>query len=86
MASPTLIERMVDAIGRALTPDAAQEILDLRADAETQRHIDDLADKCNEGSLTPEERAEYQEFISLFNILTALQIRARSVLESRNGH
>jgi hypothetical protein len=86
MASPTLIERMVDPIGRALTPDAAREILQLRADAETQRRIDDLADKCNEGSLTEEERAEYQEFISLFNILTVLQVRARSVLESRNGH
>jgi hypothetical protein len=77
---------MVDPIGRALTPDAAREILQLRADAETQRRIDDLADKCNEGSLTEEERAEYQEFISLFNILTVLQVRARSVLESRNGH
>lgn len=77
---------MVDPIGRALTPDAAREILELRADAETQRRVDDLADKCNEGSLTAEESAEYQEFISLFNVLTVLQVRARTVLESRNGH
>jgi uncharacterized protein YnzC (UPF0291/DUF896 family) len=85
MASPTLLERMVDPIGRVLTPEAAREILGVRADNETQRRIDQLADKCNEGTLTPEERAEYQEFISIFNILTVLQARARTILDARNG-
>ena len=85
MASPTLLERMVDPIGRVLTPEAAKEIVNLRADKETQQRIDQLADKCNEGTLTSEERAEYQEFISMFNILTVLQARARTILEARNG-
>ncbi len=84
MAS-TLIERMVEPIGRALTADAAREILDVRADHETQQRIDQLADKCNEGTLTPDERNEYQEFVSLFNILTVLQARARSIVDGRNG-
>lgn len=79
MATLTLIERMVDPIGRALTPDAAREILALRADDETQQRIDNLADKRNEGSLTTDERAEYQEFVSLFNILSMLQARVRSM-------
>jgi hypothetical protein len=84
MTEPTLIERIVDPIGRVLTPEAAREILQLRADAETQLRIDDLADKCNEGTLTPEERVEYQEFVSVFNILTLLQARARSIAEIGN--
>jgi hypothetical protein len=79
MAESTLIERIVDPIGRFLTPEAAREILEVRADPETQRRIDELADKCNEGTLTPEERVEYQEFISVFNILTLLQVRARRI-------
>jgi hypothetical protein len=85
MTSPTLIERMIDPIGRALTRDAAQEILALRADDETQSRVDELADKCNDGTLTADERAEYQQFVSLFNILTVLQARARTVLASDNG-
>ena len=85
MPSPTLLEQMVEPIGRLLTPQAAAEILDVRADGATQQRIDELADKCNNGSLTPDETAEYQEFISLFNILTVLQSRARTVLESPNG-
>ena len=85
MSSSTLLERMVDPIGKALTPDAARAILEVRADDETQNRIDRLADRCNEGSLSPEERAEYQEFVSLFNLLALLQSRARSVLQANNG-
>ena len=76
---------MVDPIGRALTPDAARAILAVRADDETQEHIDKLADRCTDGNLTPEERAEYQEFVSLFNLLALLQVRARSVLQLNAG-
>lgn len=85
MPTPTLLERMIDPIGRALTPRAAQELLALRADDETQRRIDELADKCNEGTLSSDERAEYQQFVSLFNLLTVLQARARTILASDNG-
>ena len=76
---------MVDPIGRALTPEAAKAILAVRADEKTQQRIDELADKCNEGHLSAEERTEYQEFVALFNILTLLQARARTVLRFSNG-
>ena len=85
MSQPTFLERMVDPIGRVLTPEAAKEILEVRADSETQCRIDELAEKCSEGTLTSEERTEYQEFVSLFNLLTLLQARARSILEVSNG-
>ena len=85
MSSPTLLERIVEPIGRALTPEAAKEIVNLRTDKETQLRIDDLADKCNEGTLTADERAEYQEYVSMFNILTVLQARARTILDASNG-
>jgi hypothetical protein len=86
MPSSTLLERMVEPIGRVLTPQAATDILAVRADKATQQRIDELAEKCNNGTLTPDERGEYQEFISLFNILTVLQARARTILDGPNGH
>jgi hypothetical protein len=85
MSSATLFERMVEPIGRVLTAEAAAEILNVRADIDMQRRIDELAEKCNDGSLTAEESAEYQEYVSLFNILTVLQARARTVLGAGNG-
>jgi hypothetical protein len=85
MASLTLLERMVDPIGKALTPAAARAVLAVRADEETQDRIDELADRRTEGSLSPEERAEYQEFVSVFNLLALLQSRARTVLQISTG-
>ena len=85
MATTTLLERMIDPISRMLTPEAARQILEVRADEETQRRIDELADKCNEGMLTADERAEYQSFVSWFNILTLLQAKARTFLKNRDS-
>jgi len=85
MAATTLLERMVDPISRVLTPDAARQILQVRVDEETQRRIDELADKCNEGTLSAEERAEYQSFLSWFNLLTLLQAKARTFLKNSDG-
>ena len=75
---------MIDPISRVLTPEAARQILDVQADEETQRRIDELADKCNEGALTADERAEYQSYVSWFNILTLLQAKARTFLKKHN--
>jgi hypothetical protein len=72
---------MIDPISRVLTPAAARQILEVRADDETQRRIDELADKCNEGTLTADERAEYQSYVSWFNFLTLLQAKARTFLK-----
>jgi hypothetical protein len=68
-----------------LTPEAARQILDVRADDEMQQRIDDLADKCNEGTLTTEERAEYQNYVTWFNILTLLQAKARTLLKNHGS-
>jgi hypothetical protein len=85
MASSTLLERMVDPISRVLTPESARKILEVQADDEMQRRVDDLADKCNEGTLTADERAEYQSYITWFNILTLLQAKARTFLKNHGN-
>jgi hypothetical protein len=84
MATSTLLDRMLDPIARAFTPESARELLEVRADEETQRRIDELADKCNEGTLTTDERAEYQRYVSWFNLMTLLQAKARTYLKN-NG-
>jgi hypothetical protein len=61
----------------------AQELVDLQAPSDVQARIDELADKCTEGQLTPEEMAEYEGFIQAINIIGLLQDKARTVL--RNG-
>ena len=84
MLSPEFLEQMINPIGRALTPQAAAELLEVRADEQLQQRIDELADKCSEGTLTADERGDYEQIIAWFNLLTILQARSRSILQG-NG-
>ncbi len=58
----------------------AQELAAMRATPEVQARIDELADKCTEGELTPEERAEYDAYVDAIDVISILQAKARSVL------
>jgi hypothetical protein len=58
--SSTLLRRLLDPVGRCFSDEGARELVNLRADEETQARVSELAEKCHEGTLSPEERAEYE--------------------------
>jgi hypothetical protein len=76
----SLLGRLLDMVSRCLTPEVARALVSLRADPEIQERIDELADKCNEGTLSPEERSEYEAFVSFSSFLALLQAKARQLL------
>jgi len=75
-----LLDRFLDPIGKALSPEAARRLIELRADADTQRRVNELADKANEGSLSSDERADYESLVAAGSLIAVLQGKARSVL------
>ena len=77
-----LLGELVEPLGRALTPSSAREILTVRASDAAQQRIADLADRCNRGTLTPEERSEYQLFVEIGDVVALLQTRARLYLSA----
>ena len=79
----TLASRLLEPVGRCLTPEVARQLVELRADPKTQARVQDLAEKCNEGLLTPEERAEYEAYISTNTFIAILQAKARALLARR---
>jgi hypothetical protein len=52
--SSSTLDRLVEPVVRTFTPDVARALIRLRADPELQARMDELAEKCNEGRLTPE--------------------------------
>jgi hypothetical protein len=81
MASSTdILDRVLDRVSRALTPEAAREMVALRADPEAQARIDELAERCNDGLLTDDERSEYESLIAAANVIALLQAKARASL------
>jgi hypothetical protein len=74
------LDRLLDPVGRCLSDDAARALVCLRADDETQAHVRELAEKCNQGILSAEERAEYEAYVMAANIVAILQAKARARL------
>jgi hypothetical protein len=73
-------DRLLDPVARCFTPEVAQRIADLRADAPTQARIDELAAKSREGLLTEPERREYGAYVEAIDLIGILQAKARAIL------
>jgi hypothetical protein len=80
---PGVLSDLLEPIGRFMPVEFARELSALRATPEVQARIDELADKCNEGGLTDEERAEYEAYVDAIDVISILQAQARSVLARR---
>jgi hypothetical protein len=80
-----VLDRLLNPVRDVLTPEVARAIADLRADAATQERLDDLGERHHEGRLSPEELAEYQALVNSINLISVLQAKARSVLNSRTS-
>ena len=77
------LDVLLDLVTECFTADVARRVAGLRIDPETQARVDELADKANEGTLSPEERAEYAEYVEAADLVAILQAKARRVLAQR---
>jgi len=75
-----VLERLLEPVSRSLNVEAARKLVRLKADAKTQAIVDELARKCNEGELTAQERAEYERYVTVGNVIAILQAKARLLL------
>ena len=81
VSESSVIDRLMDPVGRCLTPEVAKRIVSLRADSVLQSRVDVLADKANTGTLSDEERSEYEQYVNFSQFVTLLQIKARDLLD-----
>jgi hypothetical protein len=76
-----VLDRLLDPVGRILTPEVAQKLVNLRFDSIAQERIDKLARRCNQGELSDSERREYETYVHVIDFIGILQAKARSLLE-----
>ena len=77
---PNVLSRALKPIGDCLTPNASRRLLKLKLDKKAQARLDELADKCTEGELTIEERAEYESAVLSLELVMLLQVEAQATL------
>jgi hypothetical protein len=78
------LDRILEPVSSSLNVEAAEKLLALKADRKTQGRVAKLADKCTEGELTPEERREYEHYLTANHVVAILAAKAR-ILLARKG-
>ena len=83
--SSPVLDRLVAPLGECLTPESARRLLALQADSTLQERVNDLADRHNQGLLTPDEQAEYSKYVSYSTFIAILKSKARQLLTASKG-
>jgi hypothetical protein len=77
------IERILEPVTACLTPEVARRIVDVRLDDPfMMQRLELLREKANEGTLTEQERAEYEGFVEGNDLLMLIKDQARSMLQN----
>ena len=61
-----------------LTPELAEHFIKLPPDPDFQRRLDVLGSHANEGSLSDEERREYDTYIEAMDVIALLRVKVLS--------
>ena len=80
-----VLDQMLEPVTRCFNLDVARSLMALRLDERTEARVQELAEKCNEGQLTPEERAEYEAYVQASTLIGILQAKARRLLGQAAG-
>ena len=80
MSTTSYLDRFLEPVTDALTPELARRLVDLRADEEVQSEIDVLRQKANEGTLSAEEETAYKDFAEAVDLISIIQSKARRFL------
>ncbi len=80
MNATTILDRFLDPVTEILPPETARKILELRLDPELQARLDVLAEKANQGTLSAEEREEYEEYVEGLDLIAVFKLKARAAL------
>lgn len=75
-----VLEQMLEPVSRSFGPETARALTELRIGKRMQARAEKLAEKCNEGKLTPTERAEYEAYVQASTVIGILQAKARKAL------
>jgi hypothetical protein len=81
MATATdFLSTYIEPIADELTPQQAQKLLAIKPDDKLMARVQELGDKANAGTLTQQERAEYEYYVDVDDVIGLLKAKARRLL------
>lgn len=84
-SNTAVLDEIFEPVTQCLTLEVARRIASLRATPKLQDRLDELADKCSEGTLSDDERDEYESRVRALNFIGVLQAQARDIVHSNTA-
>ena len=75
-----VLDEMLEPVSRCFGVETARALVALHVDQRTRARVEALAEKCDEGRLTADERREYEAYIQASTLIGILQAKARRLL------
>ena len=76
-STSSLGDKVLDLAADCFDASTLDALASLRLSPKLTARVDKLAEKANDGDLTPRERAEYQSYLKATEWLSLMQLRAR---------
>jgi hypothetical protein len=75
------LDTLLEPLSLCLNAESARRLMAYHIDDSVHARIETLAERANEGSLNPEERAEYETLVNAADFIAILKLKARRRLD-----
>jgi hypothetical protein len=82
MSAATGLDALWDPLSRCFDLESAMRIANFRIDPSVQERISALGELANEGSLSPDERDEYEGLIDAADFVSMLKLQVRRRIDT----
>jgi len=76
------LDGILEPLSRCLDDESARRVVALRVPLPVQERIGVLAERANEGTLSEDERDEYEALVNASDFVSILKLKARQHLDS----
>ena len=81
----TALRRVLSPLASSLDRAGLESLVRFRADQQTQDRVDELAEKCNDGTLSLAEEREYDSYVETSRFIAILKAEAKRILDSQDA-
>jgi len=82
MSAASGIDGLLEPLSRCLDAESARRIVGLQVEPPVQERMDILAESANEGTLSDDERSEYEALVNAADFISILKLKAQLYLAS----
>ena len=80
---PTALDGLLEPLSRCLDAESAKRVVEFRIDPAVQARLGVLAEKANDGTLSDDERTEYEAFINAADFISKFKLKVRGQLQPK---